>query len=104
MKNVSILENLKALDEAQSKIVLRCPVIPGVNDTEQHFAGIANLANTFKNILAIELEPYHGLGNSKYARLGKPEQVQTFETPDARQVADWIAQIQTQTSVPIKKA
>ncbi len=104
MSNRQILENLRAIDAANAKIILRCPIILDVNDTEEHFKGIANIANSLKNILAIEIEPYHSLGNSKYKKLGKTEKSQTFRQPTQQQVEEWIAQIQKHTEIIVKKA
>jgi len=104
VSNQQILENLKALDAAGSKVILRCPLIPGVNDTSEHFAGIASVANSLKNVLAIEVEPYHSLGNDKYGRLGKAEKVQNFGQPTEHQVKDWMEQIQKNTQIVVRKA
>lgn len=104
VSNRQILDNLRAVDAIGSKIILRCPIIPNVNDTEEHFLGIANVANSLENILAIEIEPYHSLGNNKYKKLGKSEMEQSFKMPDDQQVKEWIMQIQKQTAVIVKKA
>lgn len=69
--NNMILENLSMLDKSGALIILRCPVIPGLNDREDHFAGIAQIANGLKNIQRIEIEPYHPLGLSKAQAIGK---------------------------------
>ena len=60
-----ILQNLAAADAARSRIVLRCPLIPGCNMNEAHYRGIAETANRFASIIEIHLEPYHTLGESK---------------------------------------
>ncbi len=104
VKNGIILENLRKIDEMGSKIILRCPIIPGVNDTDGHFNGIADIVNSLKGILAVEIEPYHSLGNSKYAKLGKAEKQSSFEEPCKHQVENWIRQIQNRTEVIVKKA
>ena len=104
VSNDLIRKNLKAIDSTASKIVLRCPVIPGVNDTEEHFFGIADIANSLKNILAIEIEPYHSLGENKYIKLNKAGVAHRFEQPTERQVENWKAQIQNHTKVTVKKA
>ena len=104
VRNQLIKHNLMAIDSIGKKIVLRCPIIPNVNDTEEHFCGLANIANALKNILTIEIEPYHSLGNNKYKKLGKKKCIQIFEQPDEEQVGNWIAQIQKDTKVVVKKA
>jgi len=104
VSNQQIFENLRAVSEAGSRVILRCPIIPGVNDTESHFAGIAGMANELDNVMGVEVEPYHAMGNSKNARLGKTEDGQVFEVPNDHQAAVWIARIQAQTNVPVRKS
>ena len=103
-QNTLILKNLQQIDAIGSKIILRCPIIPNVNDTEEHFLGIANVANSLESILVVEIEPYHSLGNNKYKKLGKTEEIQSFQQPTKQQVEEWIAQIQKHTEIIIKKA
>ncbi|MBR4957477.1 MAG: glycyl-radical enzyme activating protein, partial [Lentisphaeria bacterium] len=56
-----IHENLRMIDRCGKKFRLRCPLIPGVNDSEKELAGIAALANTLDNVQGIDIEPYHPL-------------------------------------------
>ena len=104
VSNEAILKNLKAIDSAGSQIILRCPIIPEVNDTEEHFFGIANTANSLKNIIAIEIEPYHSLGNNKLKKLDMEEQIKDFRVPDSQEIDGWIKQIQDRTKITVKRA
>ena len=65
-----ILRNLNLLDAAGAEIRLRCPLVPGLNDSEAELRGIAELADSLQNVCGIDVEPYHPLGVSKAARLG----------------------------------
>lgn len=65
-----ILKNLDELNKSGANVVLRCPVIKGVNEREEHLIKIAALAEKYKNILRIEIEPYHSFGERKYFALG----------------------------------
>lgn len=60
-----ILHNLAVADENHNRIVLRCPLVPDCNMNEEHYRGIAGIANRFTSIYEIHLEPYHPLGESK---------------------------------------
>ena len=102
--NDVILENLKAIDSLNSKIILRCPIIPKVNDTEDHFNGIAKVADSLKNILAIEIEPYHSLGSNKYEKLGLSPEKHIFDVPTESETEEWIKKIQRHTEINVKKA
>ena len=85
--NKVILENLKALSDAGSKINLRCPIIPGFNDRAEHFKGISEIADKFSGIGHIEIEPFHPLGESKYSALGR--KYANIKTPDTETVRRW---------------
>lgn len=51
-------------------VILRCPIIPGVNDNEHHLQGIARAAASISTVREIHIEPYHTLGLTKTAPLG----------------------------------
>lgn len=68
--NKLILANLRWLHASGARMRLRCPIIPGLNDRDEHFAGIAALARELSGIEGVELMPYHQLGQSKMDRFG----------------------------------
>ena len=68
--NQSILQNLEILCQYGAKIILRCPIIPGINDTKKHFLEIVKLGNHYPQIEKVELMPYHDYGTVKYRHLG----------------------------------
>ena len=103
VSNDRILENLRALDKMGAKTVLRCPVIPGVNDTPAHFQGVAKIANSLTHLQEIHLEPYHPLGVSKARRLGR-ESLLEGSFPSEAAVQDWIRQIQPLVRVNVRKS
>ena len=102
--NELILENLKKLDEKGCKTVLRCPIIPGLNDTDEHFTGIAKTANSLRNVLEINVEPYHPLGKGKSEMLGKEYFSDDLSFADDNAVKEWIEKISSQTEITVKKA
>ena len=73
-----ILSNLERLSRSGAEIILRCPIVPGCNDTESHYRAIADLAGRLPGIRAVNLEPYHPLGLSKAQQLGK---TQPYDNP-----------------------
>ena len=102
--NETIIKNLKLLDGIGAQIILRCPVIPEFNDRKEHFDGIAELANTLKNITEINIEPYHPLGSSKSEFLGKEYKLKELKFADEKAVKEWMAYIGALTKVPVKRA
>ena len=104
VQNGLILENLKRLDAAGAKTVLRCPIIPGCNDREEHFAGIAALAESLENVQEINIEPYHPLGQSKAEAIGEEYALAGLTFPKEEVVKEWMAEVQKGTRVDVKKA
>ncbi len=97
--NTLIRENLGKLHDRGAGIVLRCPVIPGVNDTPEHFEGIARLTRELPRILRVDLLPYHALGNDKRVRLGLPRS--EFPVPDRETAERWRNDLAARCSVPV---
>lgn len=69
----AVERTLRLLQEAGARVHLRCPIIPGVNDSAAHRAVIAGLAKRFSCIEQTEELPYHRWGNRKWAALGREE-------------------------------
>ena len=92
VSNQRILENLDALYKDGANIILRCPIIPGLNDTEEHFRGIAKRSRQMKNLKGVELMPYHKFGVAKDARIGRMEQKE-YEVPSNDMKKYWEEQI-----------
>jgi pyruvate formate lyase activating enzyme len=84
-----VLENLALLSELGSTITLRCPIIPGFNDTDDHFAEIARIAEAHAGVTDVDVLPWHNWGTEKYERLGRESPIQDLPNPDAATVAGW---------------
>ena len=102
--NALIEKNLRYISDNGGKIVLRCPIIPTVNDTEEHFSGIARLANEIDGILSVDIEPYHPLGIGKAERLGKEVAFRELGIPEKETVDAWIKAVKDKTEKKVKKA
>ncbi len=69
--NDLILENAKRLATDAKKLIIRVPVIPTFNDTEQEIRDIAEFTRSLKTVEELHLLPYHRLGEDKYKGLGR---------------------------------
>lgn len=103
VRAAGILGNMRALDEAGAAIILRCPVVPGFNDRNDHFDGIARTANGLRNVREIQIEPYHPLGQAKSERLARPSGLTEVPVPDEAVVASWVAKVQAATEVKVTR-
>lgn len=68
--NALILENARKLTAAGANVLVRMPVIPGVNDAPESIDSVATFAGSI-GAVDFELLPYHSLGMGKYAQLGE---------------------------------
>ena len=82
-----ILENIAKLGTLGTgsgpEIVIRIPVIGGVNNSEENIAASAAFVHEVLPDARMELLPYHSLGRIKYEALGMPFDQEGFYTPDA---------------------
>lgn len=93
-----ILDNLRALDEAGAAIILRCPIIPGINLNDGHISGIIELTRSLSRVQQIHLEPYHKIGLSKRTRLNM-EDADTIPVPERPQLSRMAEQIARATYI-----
>jgi pyruvate formate lyase activating enzyme len=77
--NSLILQNLQKLDAYLSeihpmpKLILRVPMVPGYNLTEEFIEEAAAYIKTgLRNFQQVELLPFHNFGEQKYKKLGIP--------------------------------
>lgn len=66
--------------------------------------GIAELADKLKNIIEINVEPYHTLGKSKAEKLGREYLVRGIDNADDELIKKCIEFIGSHTAVPVKRA
>ena len=69
VSNRQILENAKKVAASGKPYLVRTPVIPGVNDTEEEIGSIANYVGTLGGAQYYELLLFNPLGESKYDAL-----------------------------------
>ena len=80
--NELILENAKKIARKAKKLIIRVPVIPGFNDTEEEIGAIARFASQLENVDELHLLPYHRLGTNKYEWLGREYELKSLMPPE----------------------
>lgn len=91
--NSLIIENLKILHDKGAKIILRCPIIPGINDKDDHFHGIAKLASSLPNLISVELLAYHDIGRDKAAKIGIDNELYHIENVTEEMKKLWLKKL-----------
>ena len=83
VSNEQILKNLELTNLAERKLhlIVRTPLIPGVNDSEEELSGIGRFCSGLRQLDHVELLPYHKLGTATYEKLGRPYLLGDVPTP-----------------------
>ena len=80
-ENQLILENAAHIAREANQMIVRTPVIPTFNDTEQEIGDIASYAYNI-GVREMHLLPYHRRGSDKYAGLGRNYEMSHISPPD----------------------
>lgn len=88
MGNELILENIAKLGSLgdNTEIVIRIPVIGGVNNSEENIAASAAYVHDALPHAKMELLPYHSLGKIKYEAIAKAFDQADFYTPEKEEM------------------
>lgn len=89
VNNKLILKNLQYLLQKGAFIEIRCPLIPGINDSPEHLKAIADLEKTYPKVSSIRILPYHNTGNSKYTRYGITNKMPELTTTPEETKMKW---------------
>jgi pyruvate formate lyase activating enzyme len=79
--NRVILQNLRILARKQRDIIVRLPLVPGVNDDAENIIQTAEFLRSLGGITRISLLPFHRLGKDKYRGLQKKDVFEDFTLP-----------------------
>jgi len=71
VSNKLILKNLRELSFNHNQIVVRIPIIPGINDDDENINKLGEFASSLEGIRLIELLPFNRLSIDKHKRLKK---------------------------------
>jgi pyruvate formate lyase activating enzyme len=79
--NEQILKNLAFLLKSDKDILVRRPLVPGFNDDAEELNTLGRFLESLRPGVALELLPYHRLGESKFERLGRPYELAEVVPP-----------------------
>ncbi len=103
VSNKQTLENLRRIDALGRTLVIRTPVVVGVNDRPEQIGVIADFLNTLRNVRQYDLLPYHPLGTGKYDSLGLDDPRLEFQAPTAAEL-DVLAAVAARSNLIVKVA
>ncbi len=88
VSNRLILSNLQRLSAAGENIVVRIPLIPGVNDDEQNLRLTQRFLTGLPNLAGVEVLPYHDIAQAKYSALDLAYRMPELASPTAERL-EW---------------
>ncbi len=102
VSNTTILENYRYLINSGKDVMLRIPVIHGINDDEDHLRLLREtvLKIGTGSLKKISLLPYHRTGSSKYKRFGLEFRMGDTKTP-SRERMNEIKELLAATGVKV---
>jgi pyruvate formate lyase activating enzyme len=80
--NDAILHNLHVMGAGRVPFVVRVPLVPGVTDTDENLAAIAETVRGMPGLLRVDLLPYNKAAGGKYESIGmefKPDYTEARE-------------------------
>ena len=86
--NQIILENVLQTNHVEKpfRLIVRVPVIPGINDTEEEITQIGQFCAGLRHLQHVQLLPYHRLGTDTYRKLGRPYLLADVRSPAAEHI------------------
>lgn len=99
-----IKENFRKLDSIAKRIVIRVPVVPEFNDTDQELKQIIDFAASLQSCKELHLLSYHTLGINKYRLLDMPYLCsdKPLSNPQLLERAQQYARKHTQLNVTVR--
>lgn len=101
--NGIILDNIRRADDSPDdfKIVVRTPLVPGVNDSDEAIEASANFVRGLNKLKFMEFLAYHRLGTETYRKLGLEYPLAKVQTPTHEYMASKASLFQKIAGVPV---
>jgi pyruvate formate lyase activating enzyme len=100
--NRQILYNLLKLSQTGAHIIVRIPLIPGINDDNENLDECASFLSKLPSLDGVALMPYHEIGIAKYQALGRIYRLEKTKTPTKEQVTE-VEEYLTSYRLPVIK-
>ena len=81
VSNHLILNNLKWLARSGTRVIIRFPLIPGINDDDENIDLVGMYLRILPEIETVHILPYHRHQENKYARLDIENKVRDVPVP-----------------------
>lgn len=95
VSNQQILENLALLAGNGAEMIVRIPILPGVNDDSENLAQTGEFLSGLSGMNGVSILPFHDSARGKYSRLNTAASSPDIDRPGKkrmRDIADRLAQ------------
>ena len=87
VSNRKILSNLQKISMQGASIIVRIPLIPGINDDDTNLNQSGAFLASLPHLVGVELMPYHEIGVAKYQGLGMTYKMGSTVPPTTEQIS-----------------
>jgi pyruvate formate lyase activating enzyme len=88
------MDALEYINNHNKPVILRMPIIPGINDNPEHFSKAKEIKNKFTAIQKIEIMPYHAIGSGKWEQIGLTYTLPHIPAASCEQTESWMSYVQ----------
>ena len=81
ISNIQILQNLELLLEKKAKLIIRIPLVPGINDDDKQIDSMIDYLTGLTGIQNVDILPFHHFARSKYERFKRDNNVKDIPAP-----------------------
>lgn len=86
--NENILAFAKYLNERNVDMWIRHVIVPGITDDDKYLFDLGYFIGQFTNLKALDVLPYHTMGETKYQKLGIPYKLKGVPAMDKEKVIE----------------
>ncbi|MDE6104316.1 MAG: pyruvate formate lyase-activating protein [Clostridia bacterium] len=86
--NSHALDFAKFLSDRGIPVWIRYVLVDGITDNDEYLKSLKQFIDTLKNVQAVEVLPYHGMGETKYKKLGIKYALEGMKPPSAERIAN----------------
>jgi pyruvate formate lyase activating enzyme len=88
VSNHLILDNLRHLAQKEIDLIIRIPLIPGINNDMENLDRTGSFLNSLPGVKKVHILPYHDFQKSKYARFEMQDSTGNITLPTQDMILD----------------
>jgi len=94
VSNDLILQNSRRLAQREKEIIIRIPLVPGVNDDDENIAATGEFVSSLGGVTRIDVLPHNEAARGKLGRLTQGHELLQVEPPAAERIQAIVQQLE----------